>query len=358
MAYQCVSVTLTLMLPYDKLPKDSALASAFDHTTFPAAKYIVSVGAICGLTSSALNSLFPIPRIMYAMASDGLIFRLFAKVTERTGTPAISCAVSGLFAALLAMFLELAALAEMMSLGTLLSYTIVSIGVVLLRFKPGFVTFNVENCRETVEKGSSKKGNGFTGNSEMVEDSKNSHSPSNNTTDNEKTPVLADVTRKTPNYCNELPKNISPSKNESKIIILGRIISCMIGGGSRLNRPTDDTYLAVEIALGVFVLGSIGLQSCVVWGMHRLVSKDPLVIVLITLFLVLMLLSTYIIARQPESETEQLYFKVPFLPFVPLTAVFVNIFLLLELKPLSWVRFAVWMVLGTSIVACHIISRT
>ena len=309
------------MLPYDKLPKSSALATAFDHKDFSTAKYIVAVGAICGLSSSALVGMFPIPRIMYAMASDRLIFSFFARVNERTGTPIIACAVSGVFTAFVAMFLDLAALAEMLSIGTLLAYTIVSFNVLLLRYKPGSPVNNTS--RET------------TGmNDEPYEQVLDADIIT-------ETEVSTDYVNKT----KQSPVNepFSPTKNSSSPPLATRVIKRILG--PRLKEPTQDSYLVVKIALAIFILDAIGVQCCLIWGMELLQSKNPVIIVCFVLFLMWMLLAVDVIARQPESKTE-LTFKVPFLPFLPLVAVFVDMFLLLELQRLTWIRFGVWMAIG------------
>lgn len=57
---------------------------------------IVNIGAIFALCTSLLGSLFPLPRIFYAMGADGIIFKFFANVDERTKTPIIGTVVSGL----------------------------------------------------------------------------------------------------------------------------------------------------------------------------------------------------------------------------------------------------------------------
>ena len=321
LAYEGISVVLTLMMPYYKLPESSALATAFDYKGFPAAKYVVAIGAICGISSSALNGLFPIPRIIYAMATDRLIFSFFAKVNERTRTPIIACAVSGLLTALLAMFLKLASLAEMLSIGTLLSYTIVSISVLLLRYKPGTL----------IEDTSGDSTQPRLDDPDVVEEIEES---SDNAINGEK--IATPMVSKDDIFASKKKSSKSPP-------ILTSIIKNILG--RRLDQPTDDSYMVVKISLFVFILNIIGLQSCLVWGMDRLIAKDPLIIVLFVLFLMWMLLAVDVMARQPQSQ-DKLMFKAPFLPFLPLAAIFINVFLLLELQTLTWIRFGVWMFIG------------
>lgn len=62
-------------VPYDEVDQDSALVEMFGQVGAYKCKYIVAVGALAGLTVSMFGSMFPMPRIVYAMAQDGLIFR-------------------------------------------------------------------------------------------------------------------------------------------------------------------------------------------------------------------------------------------------------------------------------------------
>lgn len=70
-----MSVILTLMVPYTLIDADAPLMEMFSQHGFYSAKYVVALGSIAGLTVSLLGSLFPMPRVIYAMAGDGLLFR-------------------------------------------------------------------------------------------------------------------------------------------------------------------------------------------------------------------------------------------------------------------------------------------
>lgn len=74
-AYLTTSMMATLIMPYNQLDPDSALVEMFAQQGSHSGKFIVSVGAMAGLTVSMFGSLFPMPRVVYAMAKDGLIFK-------------------------------------------------------------------------------------------------------------------------------------------------------------------------------------------------------------------------------------------------------------------------------------------
>jgi len=64
---------------------------------FTVAKWIVTIGALFGLSTSLLGAMFPMPRVIYAMASDGVLFKFLAKVHPRFQTPLIATLLAGTF---------------------------------------------------------------------------------------------------------------------------------------------------------------------------------------------------------------------------------------------------------------------
>ena len=66
---------MCFLVPYDKVDENSALVEMFGQVEAYKCNYIVAVGALAGLTVSMFGSMFPMPRIIYAMAQDGLIFK-------------------------------------------------------------------------------------------------------------------------------------------------------------------------------------------------------------------------------------------------------------------------------------------
>ncbi len=132
--YILVSGVLTGLLPYWQLSTPKPVATALE--AYPALawlKHIVEIGAIAGLSSVILVMLMGQSRIFYTMSNDGLIPRMFGKVHPRFQTPYLSTVAVGVVASLLAGFLPIGLLGELVSMGTLLAFATVCIGVLVLR---------------------------------------------------------------------------------------------------------------------------------------------------------------------------------------------------------------------------------
>lgn len=135
MAYFGMSTVLTMMLPYFEQDEKAPLPYVFRYYGWPVAEYIVSIGAIFGLCASLMGSMFPLPRIVYAMSNDGLIFEILGRISPRFQTPMFGTVFVGVLTGSLAMILDLRQLVNMMSIGTLLAYSIVAACVLLLRYE-------------------------------------------------------------------------------------------------------------------------------------------------------------------------------------------------------------------------------
>jgi amino acid transporter len=96
--YISVSAELTLMLPYYMLNINVPFPQAFAYVHMNWATPIVSVGIVAGFITCLYASMFPMPRVAYSLASDGLIFKFLAFVSPRFKTPFVAAITTGLFA--------------------------------------------------------------------------------------------------------------------------------------------------------------------------------------------------------------------------------------------------------------------
>lgn len=133
--YILVALVLTGVVKYDKLLVPDPIAVGVDAAGEGLfwLRPFIKIGAIAGLSSVILVLLLGQPRIFFAMANDGLLPKVFSKVHPKFRTPYITTIVTGAITAVMGGLFPIGALGEMVSIGTLLAFTIVSISVLVLR---------------------------------------------------------------------------------------------------------------------------------------------------------------------------------------------------------------------------------
>ncbi|HEY2930370.1 MAG TPA: amino acid permease [Acidobacteriota bacterium] len=134
--YIAVAAVLTGMVPYNKIDINAPVVDAFKQVGLPWAQYLVALGALTGITSVLLVMMLSQPRVFLAMARDGLLPEsFFGAVHERFRTPWKSTILTGIFVAIMAAFLPLRILAQLVNIGTLLAFVMVCAAVLIMRRK-------------------------------------------------------------------------------------------------------------------------------------------------------------------------------------------------------------------------------
>ncbi|KAI4815083.1 hypothetical protein KUCAC02_005249 [Chaenocephalus aceratus] len=288
-AYFGVSGALTMMMPYYLLDKNSPLPVAFTYVGWEGANYAVAIGSLCALSTSLLGSMFPMPRVIWAMAEDGLLFKCLASISPRTKTPLTATVTSGVVAAVMAFLFDLKDLVDLMSIGTLLAYTLVAACVLVLRYQP--------------------------------EQPSNAYEMANTQDD----------------------PDMSESYNEGSIDVLAQaedrltIRNVLYPSNTE---PSNTSGFAVNICTSVLGILVFVFSIVAVHGGLAAWSVSVLCIIVLVCIIV-----TVVVWRQPQSKTK-LAFKVPLLPVLPVMSMFINVYLMMQLGRGTWMRFAIWMVLG------------
>uniref|UniRef100_A0A8D0AWA2 Solute carrier family 7 member 2 n=1 Tax=Sander lucioperca TaxID=283035 RepID=A0A8D0AWA2_SANLU len=293
LAYFGVSAALTLMMPYYLLDEKSPLPMAFEYVGWGPAKYVVAAGSLCALSTSLLGSIFPMPRVIYAMAQDGVLFKVLARINPKTKTPLIATMTSGVVAAIMAFLFDLKALVDMMSIGTLLAYSLVAVCVLILRYQPDGV---LERRAGTGERDYLSS---VEGESELTESE--SH--------------LNMLKGGSSSLQTVLHPPASPSEHSSSVVNMSvLLVVCVV---SYLTTYHIYSILGME----VWILASLSVCLLIFSG------------------------CVFMVCRQPQTSTK-VSFMVPLLPFLPILSIFVNIYLMVQLSGDTWIRFSVWMAVG------------
>jgi len=133
--YILVSLVLTGLVSYKTLNVSAPVALAIDATGVGWGSMLVKIGAVFGLATVMLVMLLGQTRVFYSMSKDGLLPKWASAIHPKFRTPWITTIVFGTFAAIMPAFLPIEKLSELVNIGTLLAFTIVSAGVWVLRVR-------------------------------------------------------------------------------------------------------------------------------------------------------------------------------------------------------------------------------
>ncbi len=133
--YVLVSLIITGIVPYKLLNVPSPVSYSLIHIGLPWAGAIVAIGAIGGLTTVLLVTLYGQSRILFTMSRDGLLPRAFSRVHPRYRTPYMSSIIIGVVVAAIAATSQLDVVASLVNVGALFAFALVSISVVVLRWR-------------------------------------------------------------------------------------------------------------------------------------------------------------------------------------------------------------------------------
>uniref|UniRef100_A0A9J8BVG9 Cationic amino acid transporter 2 n=2 Tax=Cyprinus carpio TaxID=7962 RepID=A0A9J8BVG9_CYPCA len=291
LAYFGVSAALTLMMPYYLLDEKSPLPMAFEYVGWGPAKYVVAAGSLCALSTSLLGSMFPLPRILFAMARDGVLFRFLSKVSKRQ-SPVAATMAAGTTAAIMAFLFDLKALVDMMSIGTLLAYSLVAACVLILRYQPD-AAFERSRINEGKEK---------VGESELTE-----------------------------------------SESHLNMLKDGSITLRSLLNPPLL--PTEQTSTAVNVSVIIIVFVVCVISALNTYYGHAIIAMEPWALGVLGASFFIFILCILLVCRQPQTR-KKVSFMVPLLPFLPILSVFVNVYLMVQLSGDTWIRFSIWMAIG------------
>lgn len=304
--YMMVSGALTLVVPYWAINSIAALPEAFSSRGIPWAKYVISVGALCGMTTTLFGSLFSLPRTMYSMANDGLLFGFLGRINERTQVPMWNLVISGLFSALIALVFDLQHLVEFMSIGTLLAYTIVAVSVILLRYLP--------------EQQSSDQ---------------------------------SSVT--TPSSLSSPPTEEADSSNYSSMASVKSELLCEGDGRFKARYAWMEEWLEdydtrhiMTACLLIYTITCAFLSIFLIIAFETTVPFTKSDYLSAAIYLPLLIASLFVIGAHRQNPPNG-KFRVPLVPFLPALSILFNMGLIMHLSSMTWLRFFVWMTVGMMI---------
>lgn len=131
--YVTVAIVLTGMVPFREIVSENAVPGALARVGINWGSALIGVGAVLGMISTILAVLYGQVRVFMVMSRDGLLPKMFSKVHPKYQTPYLSTIITGIVASVIAGLLPLNVIIHFLSIGTLLSFMLVSLAVIVLR---------------------------------------------------------------------------------------------------------------------------------------------------------------------------------------------------------------------------------
>ncbi|XP_036385884.1 cationic amino acid transporter 4-like [Megalops cyprinoides] len=308
-----LSAMLTRRVAWNIPGPDSAISDALLRRGYGWFGYLVAFGSFCAMTTTLLSTVFALPRIVYAMADDGLLFSIFSRVNKTTKVPVIASISFGCPMVLLAVIFDVEMLVQFLSIGTLLAYTFVAASVIVLRFQP-----------HRTSAGTSLPSSTST-------DPQPRPMPNPPPAGEMKAYVFSDDLQLVEVEMKEQPV---PGKLKAGWErYLGRSL-----GNCRPGRVVKYSVLALMVSAvclcAVLVFGS-DLQLLPLWAFALL-----LLVFGLAFFLSLGL----IWAHEPQGQFKN--FQVPLVPIIPGVSILANVILIFNHSSFTFLRFAIWLVIG------------
>ncbi|KAF8084325.1 hypothetical protein N665_0723s0008 [Sinapis alba] len=307
-----VSIVIVGLVPYYAMDPDTPISSAFASHDMQWAVYLITLGAVMALCSALMGALLPQPRILMAMARDGLLPSLFSDVNRRTQVPVKATIATGLCAATLAFFMDVSQLAGMVSVGTLLAFTMVAISVLILRYVPPDELPLPASLQDRIDSVSFICG----------ETKSSDHVGTSN--DSNKQPLIgendASVHFTVVDKQEGLGCWVLSEENRRKVAGCSIMFTC-IGAfllsyaASSLSFPGVIRYPLCGVGGSLLLAGLIALSS---------IDQDD--------------------ARHTFGHSGG--FICPFVPLLPIICILINMYLLVNLGSATWARVSVWLVIG------------
>lgn len=286
--YMLVSAVIVGLVPYYALDPDTPISSAFAGYGMEWAVYIITAGAVTALCASLIGAIIPQPRILMAMARDGLLPSFFSDISRHTQVPVKGTIATGIFIAILAFFMDVSQLAGMVSVGTLLSFTIVALSILILRYvPPDELPFLPSDQQLNV---CGRHRDAFE-------------------TDMAGRPLL---------------QNVAQDKLRRRKLAAWSI-----------------TMVCFGVIVVVAAISTEGLSSILCFILSGI--GGMLVICCLTV------LNSIDQAGTKESFTKPGGFMCPFVPFLPVASVLINTYLLLNIGAQTWIRVLIWLGVGVII---------
>ncbi|CAK9235187.1 unnamed protein product, partial [Sphagnum troendelagicum] len=367
--YMLLSAVIVGLVPFNLIDPDTPLSSAFDNHGMPWATFVVAAGAIAALSTTLMGSILPQPRILMAMARDGLIPPFFSILHPITTVPVNGTLITGMVAALMAFSMNVDQLSGMVSVGTLSAFTVVAVSLLILRYVPPPEVAKVVIQATVPDKGppsvhisSSRpvftKATMFSPVLSILSDASLQTLPGRGIEDDCASSVSSSESLLLQDEAGDQEVNAAPESPSSSRPVLHE--SLLYAQETDTLESNEDlrrwaavfaiTGVCVGVVLISLAAAANDLPISVRW-LLGLLGTPSFVAASTVLFLI----------EQDEGHHkfgQAGGFHCPWVPALPLGSILVNVYLLVSLGLPTWLRVSVWMVLGVVVYVFYGMSHS
>ncbi|MGI8282387.1 amino acid permease [Bacillus mycoides] len=131
--YVIVCLVMTGMVSYEELNVPEAMAYVMEVVGQDKVAGVIAAGAVIGLMAVIFSTMYAATRVFFAMSRDGLLPKSLAKINKQTGAPTFTIGLAGIGSSLIAGFIDLKELANLVNIGGLVTFALVGVSVIILR---------------------------------------------------------------------------------------------------------------------------------------------------------------------------------------------------------------------------------
>ncbi|CAH1772752.1 unnamed protein product [Owenia fusiformis] len=299
------STALTLILPYEMIDRRSPFVNAMITRGISWMMWILAPISLVSMMNALIGRMYGIARLTYAMASDGLLFRFLSTTHPKMQTPIVATATFGTIAAILAFIFDIELLANLLSLGTLIVFTLVAANTIVARYIP-------------LEKMTVKM---------TLED------PNDEDPDEKKRIVITDP-----------------------ISGIGRVKRGLDGWPFTILMDCEPGH-AVSLAVGLMAALMAGFSVMVVYFSREILAGYWWSVGFLIFFVSGIILCLLTVAAH-EKNTSFKTFVVPLSPWLESLSMLINILLVVQMPPVAWIRLGIWGTIGLVIYITYGISNS
>ena len=301
--YSSVSFSLNFMQNYTEIDKNAPFPTAFQNIKWM--HTVASIGPVFSLTGTLLTSVFGFGRVIYAMANDGLFFKSLSIVHKKFKIPHFAFLFGFIFAVILLITLDLKDLLGFADICGFLAYVLVSTALLVVRYSPTSERFQVIN-----------------------EDEEEEEEEEETVFMDRRTLLLEEISEPLLSEFDDPELKISSRRRQRE------------PNKKRCFRYSKQKKLSSIIIIFVFIL-NIFLS-----GLFNYTKNfEVLLIVLIVLFNLIASFLLILFCEQVQDQ-QKIAFKLPFVPFLPIASMSLNIFLMMSSAFKDWIVFFTIVIIG------------